>query len=329
MSGQQPPANQPPYLGGPRGWNPRPNSPWSAPAPSPPPLASGARRPSLPSPVAMGSPTLFGPPMSPGGSNLRGTRGSTNMPHPRPQWPQPLSPLAAKQLQSPYPGPAFQQQSSQMCPSSPVQASGAGVNGPKPFRPLHVQQQRSYGDGGPTSSFQLSPTPSPIVCQTPVHDFMYGSNRLTTHNYETLPQQHYTRQQSLSSMSASPSTYHRPPQYEFVGVPLEPPQPKSYVIYDDDDDYGPTTAEIIANQSQDYIDEKLAEYQMTILQLQEKSKQIFTEQTLTKSFESFKLSTDAKDDLEIPVGLAGDKIIFTNFDDWEDCNKNQRIVFRG
>uniref|UniRef100_A0A1A9W441 Uncharacterized protein n=1 Tax=Glossina brevipalpis TaxID=37001 RepID=A0A1A9W441_9MUSC len=257
MSGQQPPPNQPPYMGGPRYWNPRPNSPWTPAAASPPPLASGARRPSLPSPVTMGSPTLFGPPMSP--NNLRGTRGSINMPHPRPQWPQAQSPLAAKQLSSPYPGPIFQQQSPQICPSPPV-------SGPKPFRPLHPQHQN--GGGGPTSSFQLSPTPSPIVCQTPVSDFMYGSNRLNTNNYETLPQQHYTRQQSLSSMSASPSTYQRPPQYEFVGVPLEPPQPKSYVIYDDDDDYGPTTAEIIANQSQDYIDEKLAEYQMTILQLQ-------------------------------------------------------------
>lgn len=40
------------------------------------------------------------------------------------------------------------------------------------------------------------------------------------------------------------------------------------MIYDDEEEFGPSTAEIIANQSQDYIDEKLAEYQMTILQLQ-------------------------------------------------------------
>lgn len=59
-------------------------------------------------------------------------------------------------------------------------------------------------------------------------------------------------------------------QYDYVGIPLEPPQPKSYVIYDDEEEYGPSTAEIIANQSQDYVDEKLAEYQMTILQLQGK-----------------------------------------------------------
>lgn len=60
------------------------------------------------------------------------------------------------------------------------------------------------------------------------------------------------------------------PQPQYVGVPLEPPPPKPtrYVIYDDEDDDGPSTADIIASQSQDYVDEKLAEYQATILQLQ-------------------------------------------------------------
>lgn len=37
--------------------------------------------------------------------------------------------------------------------------------------------------------------------------------------------------------------------------------------YNDQND-GRSTAEIIANQSQDYVDEKLAEYQATIFQLQ-------------------------------------------------------------
>lgn len=58
-------------------------------------------------------------------------------------------------------------------------------------------------------------------------------------------------------------------EYEFVGVPLEPPPlPQNYEP--DEEEQGPSTAEIIANQSQDYIDEKLAEYQATILQLQGK-----------------------------------------------------------
>lgn len=61
------------------------------------------------------------------------------------------------------------------------------------------------------------------------------------------------------------------------GVPLEPthvhsgvPRPvrhSSLSISDDNPD-GLSTADIIASQSQDYVDEKLAEYQATILQLQ-------------------------------------------------------------
>ncbi|XP_015117530.1 leucine-rich repeat extensin-like protein 3 [Diachasma alloeum] len=54
---------------------------------------------------------------------------------------------------------------------------------------------------------------------------------------------------------------YRPGDYEYVGVPLEPSQ-------NDDEDSGPSTAEIIASQSQDYVDEKLAEYQATIALLQ-------------------------------------------------------------
>lgn len=52
--------------------------------------------------------------------------------------------------------------------------------------------------------------------------------------------------------------------YEYIGVPLEPSQ-------SNDDESGPSTAEIIASQSQDYVDEKLAEYQATIAFLQGKS----------------------------------------------------------
>lgn len=63
------------------------------------------------------------------------------------------------------------------------------------------------------------------------------------------------------------------PRYEYVGVPLEPQQPhphnqQQYIIYGDEDD-GPSTAEIIHMQSQDYVDEKLAQFEMmTIAKLQ-------------------------------------------------------------
>lgn len=54
---------------------------------------------------------------------------------------------------------------------------------------------------------------------------------------------------------------YRPGEYEYVGVPLDHSQTE-------EESSGPSTAEIIANQSQDYVDEKLAEYQATIQQLQ-------------------------------------------------------------
>ncbi|KAG8236158.1 hypothetical protein J437_LFUL001569 [Ladona fulva] len=51
-----------------------------------------------------------------------------------------------------------------------------------------------------------------------------------------------------------------------------------YVVEYDDDEYDdgrPSTADIIASQSQDYVDEKLAEYQATIQQLQGRAVQGF------------------------------------------------------
>ena len=52
-------------------------------------------------------------------------------------------------------------------------------------------------------------------------------------------------------------------------VPLEPGISKGIVVYDQDESR-PSTADIIAQQSQDYVDEKLAEYQATISLLQGK-----------------------------------------------------------
>ncbi|XP_026844096.1 leucine-rich repeat extensin-like protein 3 [Drosophila persimilis] len=157
------------------------------------------------------------------------------------------------------------------------------IAGPRPFghamspAPLNQHQHQH-----PTSSFQLSPTPSPIVCQTPSSDFTY-SNRQTPLSHQS-QQSHYQQQapppqylQQLHQQGLGPPIPPQPRQHghglaqdqiDFIGVPLEPPQPRSYVIYDDEEEFGPSTAEIIANQSQDYVDEKLAEYQMTILQLQ-------------------------------------------------------------
>ena len=69
-------------------------------------------------------------------------------------------------------------------------------------------------------------------------------------------------------MCQSPEYLYSPYAGEYLGVPLEPPGP--IAIDDEPEDEGPSTAEIIASQSQDYVDEKLAEYQATIQQLQGK-----------------------------------------------------------
>lgn len=240
MSG---PPNQPPYGGGRvGGWNPRvnnptapspsflyrPPSPWTPVAPSPPPIISGPRRHSLQSPAPL-SPTPHA--MSPGPQGLRGTRAGSNIPQPRPQWPGP----------QPYGQQQHQHYQSVHGPS-PTPFNGNGA--PKP----HVHYSH------PMSSFQLSPSPSPLIFQNqPAAEYFY-QQPLYGNNVNNQQQSHpFARQQ---------------PSYEFVGAPMEPPLPKSYVVYDDEEETGPSTREIIANQSQDYIDEKLAEYQMTILQLQ-------------------------------------------------------------
>lgn len=57
---------------------------------------------------------------------------------------------------------------------------------------------------------------------------------------------------------------------DFYVVPLEPVNlSKNFTVYDQDESR-PSTADIIAQQSQDYVDEKLAEYQATISLLQGK-----------------------------------------------------------
>lgn len=229
MSGQQ---NQPN-----RGWNRgppspiyyKPPSPW---APSPPPIISGPRpqfnNQNHNNNIAPNA--SYNPPKSPVGISGRST---------------PMSPMfgssglrGTRGPQLPYPRPRW--------PGSPppiVQIQQAptplqsrvspspitvGVNGPKPYR------------APPTySPVHMYSNASPVFGTPP--EYLYSG---------PLPQFEVT------------------PRYEYVGVPLEPPQPTSYIIYDDDEDHGPTTAEIIANQSQDYVDEKLAEYQLTIAQLQ-------------------------------------------------------------
>lgn len=62
----------------------------------------------------------------------------------------------------------------------------------------------------------------------------------------------------------------KPINDDFYVVPLEPANLSRGITVYDQNEARPSTADIIAQQSQDYVDEKLAEYQATISLLQGK-----------------------------------------------------------
>lgn len=126
---------------------------------------------------------------------------------------------------------------------------------PQQFQPYSDQQRPmtpTYEFRGPTPYRPPSAGPSMAPQLPPDH-------RQSPHHLSY-------QQSSFGLMSPVPREFET---YAYQEVPPEePPLPKSYIIYDEDEDAGPSTREIIANQSQDYIDEKLAQYQCTIMQLQ-------------------------------------------------------------
>lgn len=69
------------------------------------------------------------------------------------------------------------------------------------------------------------------------------------------------------------------PASEVYVVPLEPTTlPRDIMVHDPESDGRLSTAEIIAQQSQEYVDEKLAEYQATISLLQGELKHMYSEE---------------------------------------------------
>ncbi|CAH1185454.1 unnamed protein product, partial [Phyllotreta striolata] len=181
-------------------------------------------RPTTPPPPRMGSPA----------SGMFGNRLPHGMPCPRPRWPAPMSPV-------PMP--------------PPPHAFSPPPLGSKPFRrPMHP------------------PSPAPTRCMSPADAPYYrGIQPYAPDHFRGV--QTYSPDLRASSQTPDNSRNARftpasqyssdspfgPPcrDFEYVGVPLEPPPlPRNYDP-DEEEDSGPTTAEIIANQSQDYIDEKL------------------------------------------------------------------------
>lgn len=93
--------------------------------------------------------------------------------------------------------------------------------------------------------------PSPMMCASPAPEYYYAA-------------------QGMPPRPMMSSPY----EQEYIGVPLEPTplmQPPAELLgYPEMMGEDASTADIIASQSQDYVDEKLAEYQATIHQLQGK-----------------------------------------------------------
>lgn len=118
------------------------------------------------------------------------------------------------------------------------------------YRP--IQSPLTVGYSGPR------PYRAPSFSPVPMHM-----------NSAAQPEYMYSRMTPLQPPSPA---FELAPRYEYVGVPLEPSQPgQSYVIYDGEDDNTLSTAEIIERQSQDYVDEQLAQFEMnTIAKLQGK-----------------------------------------------------------
>lgn len=168
------------------------------------------------------------------GQNLRGSRGSHVMQHPR----------------SPTPTGTAQAQNFYRPIQSPLTVS---YSGPRPYR---------------APSF--SPVPMQHVNAAQSYpEYIYNNNRMTP---SRMTPNRMTPGRMTPLQPPSPA-FELAPRYEYVGVPLEPPS-NSYVIYDTgDDENALSTAEIIERQSQDYVDEQLAQFeQNTIAKLQGKFK---------------------------------------------------------
>lgn len=169
--------------------------------------------------------------------NMRGTRGP-HIQYPRPQWP--ASPVPQQQFQRPM--------------HSPLTVPNFA--GPRPYRapsfsPIPASGKHRRCDNRSQAVARKAERSKPLIVAS-----MFFSS-LESYQATVIPH--------------PPSPFELAPRYEYIGVPLEPPQPAhQYVIYGEEED-GPSTAEIIQLQSQDYVDEKLAQFEMmTIAKLQGK-----------------------------------------------------------
>lgn len=180
--------------------------------------------------------------------------------------------------------------------------SGLRQRSPTPtFNARHVSDAHIYNPSHQSPTPPLRHLPSAPTGFTTIYDSQMFSPSRSEHHQSEQPKpstshlpRNITQQETSSprpfcntfspvSSASTPyslPTFFSPPplQYEpqpntsndFYVIPLEPSNTsKGFVTYDESESR-PSTADIIAQQSQDYVDEKLAEYQATISLLQGK-----------------------------------------------------------
>lgn len=133
---------------------------------------------------------------------------------------------------------------------------------PSRSTPVHFPQQpRSQHSNVPMSPVNLPPdvsVPRPFQRST-FSPTPSASTPCSIPPFSPLPQPQYLYMDNDQLKSAG---------NEYYVVPLEPSSHTKGITVYDQEEARPSTADIIAQQSQDYVDEKLAEYQATIAILQ-------------------------------------------------------------
>lgn len=132
-----------------------------------------------------------------------------------------------------------------------------------PSRPLQPKPSTSYQTHVPMSPVNL---PHDVAVPRPFQSTFSPTPSASTPcsipPFSPLPQQQYMYMDNERQMKSINN--------DFYVVPLEPANLSRGISVYDQDETRPSTADIIAQQSQDYVDEKLAEYQATISLLQGK-----------------------------------------------------------
>lgn len=135
---------------------------------------------------------------------------------------------------------------------------------PQQYNPQQPRPSASYHSNVPMSPVNLPPDVS--IARPFRSTFSPTPSASSIPPFSPLPQPQYMYMDNDRQMK---------PINDYYVVPLEPANLSKGIVVYDEDESRPSTADIIAQQSQDYVDEKLAEYQATISLLQGKEKKSY------------------------------------------------------